>query len=159
MADGRGRILDSGCSVPTTHDQPLTPNPYTAAMQIIGHGIDIVETARVAKMLSDHEERFLRRCFTQGERDYVAANPARRAEHLAGRFAAKEAILKVLGTGWSNGISWTEAEVVRQVSGKPTVVLHGRCQEVAKELGITQWQLSISHSGSYATASAIGVGE
>ena len=128
-------------------------------MHIIGHGIDIVETARVAKMLDDHEERFLRRCFTQGEQAYVAANPARRVEHLAGRFAAKEAILKVLGTGWSNGIAWTDAEVVREASGKPTVLLHGRCAEVAAGLGITQWHLSISHTGSYATASAIGVGE
>jgi holo-[acyl-carrier protein] synthase len=127
-------------------------------MQIIGHGIDIVETARVAKMVEDHEERFLRRCFTRGEQAYVAANPMRRADHLAGRFAAKEAILKVLGTGWADGIAWTEAEVVREASGKPTIRLHGRCAEVAAELGITQWHLSISHSGGYATASAIGVG-
>ncbi len=128
-------------------------------MRIIGHGIDIVETARVAKMLEDHEERFLRRCFTQGERDYVAANPARRAEHLAGRFAAKEAVFKVLGTGWSNGIAWTDAEVVREPSGKPTIQLHGRCAEIARELGIAHWHLSISHSGGYATASAIGEGD
>ena len=127
-------------------------------MQIIGHGIDIVETARVAQMVEQHGDRFLKRCFTQGERDYVAANPMRMAEHLAGRFAAKEAILKVLGTGWSQGIAWTEAEVVREASGKPTVKLHGRCAEVARELGIAQWHLSISHSGAYATASAIGVG-
>ena len=128
-------------------------------MHIIGHGIDIVETARVAKMLVDHEERFLRRCFTQGERDYVATNPARRAEHLAGRFAAKEAIFKVLGTGWAKGIAWTDAEVVRLKSGRPTVKLHGRCAEIALELGIVHWHLSISHSGAYATASAIGEGE
>ncbi len=127
-------------------------------MQIIGHGIDIVETARVAKMLEDHGERFLRRCFTEDEQAYAADNPARRAEHLAGRFAAKEAVLKVLGTGWSNGIAWTDAEVVREVSGRPTVVLHGRCSELAGELGITGWHLSLSHTGAYATASAIGVG-
>jgi holo-[acyl-carrier protein] synthase len=127
-------------------------------MQIIGHGIDIVETARVAKMLEDHGERFLRRCFTEGEQAYCAGNPARQAEHLAGRFAAKEAILKVLGTGWSGGIAWTDAEVVREASGKPRVVLHGRCAQVAGELGITGWHLSISHTGAYATASAIGVG-
>ena len=127
-------------------------------MHIIGHGIDIVETARVAQMLEQHGERFLKRCFTKGERDYVAANRVRMAEHLAGRFAAKEAILKVLGTGWSQGIAWTEAEVMREASGKPTVKLYGRCAEVAGELGITAWHLSISHSGGYATASAIGVG-
>lgn len=127
-------------------------------MDMIGHGIDIVETARVAKMLEDHNERFLKRCFTDGEQAYCASNPARQAEHLAGRFAAKEAILKVLGTGWSNGIAWTDAEVVREASGKPTVRLHGRCAEVAAELGIASWHLSISHTGSYATASAIGLG-
>lgn len=127
-------------------------------MQIIGHGIDIVETTRVAKMVHDHGDRFLKRCFTQGELDYVAANPMRQAEHLAGRFAAKEAIMKVLGTGWSQGIAWTEAEVVREDSGRPTVKLHGRCAQVADELGIMYWHLSISHSGAYATASAIGMG-
>ena len=132
---------------------------HNQGMIIIGHGIDIVETARVAKMVEDHKERFLRRCFTQGEQAYAAANPMRQAEHLAGRFAAKEAILKVLGTGWANGIAWTEAEVVREPSGKPTIQLHGRCAEVAAEQGIVQWHLSISHSGSYATASAIGLGE
>lgn len=68
-------------------------------MHIIGHGIDIVETARVAKMLKDHGERFLRRCFTEGEQAYAAANPARRVEHLAGRFAAKVSVLKLVGTG------------------------------------------------------------
>jgi len=127
-------------------------------MHMLGHGIDIVETARVAKMLEDHDERFLKRCFTEGEQAYCASNPVRQAEHYAGRFAAKEAILKVLGTGWSNGIAWTDAEVVREVSGKPTVRLHGRCAEVAADLGITDWHLSISHSGNYATASAIGLG-
>ena len=125
-------------------------------MPIIGHGIDIVETARIAKMIQSHGDRFLQRCFTQGERDYVAANPARQAEHLAGRFAAKEAILKVLGTGWSYGIAWTEAEVVREPSGRPVVQLHGKCAQVAKERGITHWHLSISHCQTYATASAIG---
>ncbi len=127
-------------------------------MHMIGHGIDIVETARVAKMLEDHDERFLKRCFTEGEQSYCASNPARQAEHYAGRFAAKEAILKVLGTGWSNGIAWTEAEVVREPSGRPSVRLHGRCAQVAADLGITGWHLSISHTGSYATASAIGLG-
>ncbi|GAB4109273.1 MAG: hypothetical protein Kow00105_17880 [Phycisphaeraceae bacterium] len=129
-----------------------------SAMQIIGHGIDMVETARVARMIEEHGERFLRRCFTEGEQAYCAANPARYAEHLAGRFAAKEAILKVLGTGWSDGIAWTEAEVVRLPSGMPVVKLHGRCAEVADRLGITQWLLSITHTGAYAMASAIGIG-
>jgi len=127
-------------------------------MRIIGHGIDIVETARVARMIDEHGDRFLQRCFTEGERDY-ATDRRRYLEHLAGRFAAKEAILKVLGTGWRGGIAWTDAEVVREVSGKPTVRLHGKCDQVAAELGIVEWWLSISHIHSHATASAIGVAE
>jgi holo-[acyl-carrier protein] synthase len=128
-------------------------------MRIIGHGIDIVDTARIARMLEDHSDRFLRRCFTAEEQAYANANPSRQLEHLAGRFAAKEAILKVLGTGWSGGISWTDAEILREASGKPFVKLTGRCQEIAQELGITQWWISISHISTHAMASAIGVGE
>lgn len=127
-------------------------------MRIIGHGVDLVEKNRIEHMIAEHGERFLQRCFTTGERDYADANTRRRMEHLAGRFAAKEAILKVLGTGWSGGIAWTDAEVVREPSGRPTVVLHGKCAEVAAELGITEWWLSISHIQTHAVASAIGVG-
>ena len=126
-------------------------------MRIIGHGIDMVETARISRMLDEHGENFLRRCFTDAERSY-AADKRRAIEHLAGRFAAKEAILKVLGTGWSGGIAWTDAEVVREPSGRPRVVLHGRCREVADGLGITEWWLSISHIDTHAIASAIAVG-
>ena len=127
-------------------------------MQIIGHGVDLVQTARIQHMVDEHGERFLRRCFTEDERAYADANLKRRMEHLAGRFAAKEAILKVLGTGWSGGIAWTDAEVVREPSGRPTVRLHGRCAEVAAALGIDQWWVSISHIETHAVASAIGVG-
>lgn len=126
-------------------------------MQIIGHGVDIVEKARIQRMLEQHGERFLSRCFTDAERAYSDGNARRRMEHLAGRFAAKEAILKVLGTGWSGGIAWTDAEVVREPSGRPTVALHGKCAQVADGLGIDQWWLSISHIETHAVASAIGV--
>lgn len=126
-------------------------------MHIVGHGIDIVETARIARMIEHHADRFLQRCFTADELDY-SQGKREYAQHLAGRFAAKEAILKVLGTGWSQGIAWTDAEVVREASGRPTVRLHGRCEAVAAELGITQWWISISHIATHATASAIAVG-
>lgn len=126
-------------------------------MPILGHGIDLIEVARVERMLADHEARFLSRCFTAGEQNYCAANPARRAEHLAGRFAAKEAVLKVLGTGWSGGIAWTDVEVVREPSGKPVVRLHGKAAAVAAKLGVGPILLSISHTGTHATASAIGL--
>ena len=76
-------------------------------MNIKGHGVDIVETARIRRMLGDHPERFLKRVFTADERAYAESRPKRTDEHLAGRFASKEAVLKVLGTGWSGGIAWT----------------------------------------------------
>jgi holo-[acyl-carrier protein] synthase len=130
---------------------------YTADMRIIGHGIDLVETARIARLLEAHGERFLSRCFTVAEAAY-AGDRRRGVEHLAGRFAAKEAIFKVLGTGWSGGVAWHEAEVVRQPGGAPAVVLHGRTAEVAAKLGITQWLISITHTQTHAMASAIGAG-
>ena len=128
-------------------------------MRIVGHGVDIVDTQRIARMLEQHRERFLGRCYTEAELAYCRANRSRELEHLAGRFAAKEAILKVLGTGWSGGIAWTDAEVVREPSGRPTVALHGRCAEVAAELGVTRWWLSISHIPTHSVASAIGVAD
>ena len=124
-------------------------------MQIIGHGIDLVETDRIAQMLDEHSDRFLARCFTAAEQAYVAQNRRRWVEHLAGRFAAKEAILKALGTGWRDGIAWTDAEILRLESGQPKVALHGVCDKLAHEMGITHWQISISHTRSYAMASAI----
>ena len=126
-------------------------------MRILGHGVDMVETARIARMIDDHGEHFLARCFTESERGY-AADKKRMIEHFAGRFAAKEAILKVLGTGWRDGIAWTDAEVVREPSGRPIVRLHGKCREVAEQLGIDEWWISISHIETHAIASAIGVG-
>lgn len=127
-------------------------------MQIIGHGIDLVDTQRIAHMLEQHGERFLARCFTAGEQRYVAANANRRCEHLSGRFAAKEAVLKVLGTGLSRGIAWTDVEVVREPSGKPRVELHGRAAQTAADLGVTRWHLSITHVRGFAMASAIATG-
>jgi holo-[acyl-carrier protein] synthase len=126
-------------------------------MRIIGHGIDVIETQRLARLLEEHGERFLARCYTEQERNY-AQNRRRQIEHLAGRFAAKEAIFKALGTGWSGGIAWTDAEVLRLNTGQPTVALHGVCKQVAQEMGITRWWLSISHTEALATASVIAEG-
>lgn len=126
-------------------------------MPILGHGIDIVETARIRKLVDEHGERFLDRVFTVAEQAYSARSPKRYYEHLAGRFAAKEAVLKVLGTGWRGGIAWTDIEVVKELSGQPKIVLTGECQRIAAELGITRWHVSISHIETHATASAIGM--
>lgn len=126
-------------------------------MPIVGHGIDIVETARIRALVDNHGQHFLDRVFTPDEQRYCAKNPKRYFEHLAGRFAAKEAVLKVLGTGWRGGIAWTDVEVVRQSSGLPTITLTGECERIAREQGIARWHVSISHIETHATASAIGL--
>jgi holo-[acyl-carrier protein] synthase len=126
-------------------------------MLILGHGIDIVETSRIKRLVEEHGQRFLDRCFTPEEQRYCALNEKRYFEHLAGRFAAKEAVLKVLGTGWRGGIAWTDVEVVREASGQPRIGLSGECERIANELGISRWHVSISHIETHATASAIGM--
>ena len=78
-------------------------------------------------------------------------------EHLAGRFAAKEAVLKVLGTGWRGAIAWTDIEILNETSGKPAVSLSGESQRIAATLAINRWMISISHIETHATASAIGI--
>ena len=129
-------------------------------MRLIGHGIDIVEVSRIAEMAGEHAERFLERIYTPAERAYCdEGRGGRREERLAVRFAAKEAVLKALGTGWRSGIAWTDVEVVLLPSGQPTIRVHGRAAEMAAGLGITSWNLSLSHTSQYAVASAIGVGE
>ena len=128
-------------------------------MHMLAHGIDIVDIERLGQVLENHQQHFLDRVFTAEEQRYCFANPKRCHEHLAGRFAAKEAILKAIGTGWSRGIAWTEAEVVRTPSGRPTVRLTGRALEEAAAAGICEWHLSISHIKTHAIASAIAVGK
>jgi holo-[acyl-carrier protein] synthase len=128
-------------------------------MSIIGHGIDIVETQRIRQLVDEHGQRFLDRCFTPAEQQYCSASAKRHFEHLAGRFAAKEAVLKVLGTGWRGGIAWTDIEILPEPSGQPRITLSGECLRIAANLGISQWHISISHIETHATASAIGVRE
>ena len=123
---------------------------------VIGIGTDIIECERIGGMLQKHGDEFLRRVFTQREIDYCTDR--KMAElHYAGRWAAKEAVLKVLGTGWAKGIQWTDVEVVNLASGAPSIVLLNRALEIAEELGIQQVQVSISHCKAYATAFAIGL--
>src|ERR1700677_3347086 len=104
-------------------------------MSIIGHGIDLVETARIRRLHDEHGKHFLDRVFTPAEQEYCAANPKRYFEHLSGRFAAKEAVLKVLGTGWRGGISWTDIEICPEPSGQPKVKLTGECLRIATMQG------------------------
>ena len=124
-------------------------------MSIIGHGIDLAEVPRISRMRAEHGDRFLERCFTVAERAYCLSH--RDADvHFAGRFAAKEAILKVLGTGLRGQMACVDMEVLNDAVGKPEVRLSGECGRVAAELGIERWHLSITHTAGLAMASAIG---
>lgn len=125
-------------------------------MSILRHGIDLVSVARIARMLADHGERFMERCFTSDERAYCTG--PRAAEHLAARFAAKEAVLKAIGTGWSGGIAWTDIEITRSGTGRPGVALFGEARRHAAAQGLHEWELSLSHAGGFAMASVIARG-
>jgi len=125
-------------------------------MSIIGHGVDLVETARISQMCERHGDRFLLRVFTDAERRYAQASK-RCDEHLAARFAAKEAVLKALGTGWRSGISWRDVEVGREASGRPYVTLSGGAMDAADALGVSEVQVSLTHTDSHAMASAIAI--
>ncbi len=119
-------------------------------MQDISVGVDIIEISRVAATVDRFGDRFLRRIYTATEIAYCRG----RAPQLAARFAAKEAVMKALGTG-THGVGWQEVEVTRQRTGEPGIKLHGRAAERAKKLGIDRLALSISHSRDYAVASVV----
>jgi holo-[acyl-carrier protein] synthase len=121
---------------------------------IVGLGIDIAEIDRIEAAIVRHGERFLQRVFTATEIAYCESH-RNRAERYAGRFAAKEAAMKALGTGWRNGVRWVDIEVVREASGKPTLRLTGQAAEFASQLGARNITLSITHSGNMALAEVI----
>ena len=127
-------------------------------MNIIGIGTDIVECLRIANMIERHGELFIQRVFTQHEIDYCSARKAL-TQHYAGRWAAKEAVLKTLGTGWIRGITWRDVEVRNHPSGRPIIMLAGGARDVCERLRISEMMISISHCRNYATATAIAVGE
>ena len=127
-------------------------------MQIIGVGTDIIECLRIAQMIDRHGELFIRRVYTDHEIAYCSTKKAA-TQHYAGRWAAKEAVLKALGTGWVRGISWRDVEVRNKPGGAPTVALRGGAKEVLERSGITHMHISISHCRSHAIAYAIAEGE
>ncbi|WP_417731088.1 holo-ACP synthase [Rosistilla oblonga] len=126
-------------------------------MNVLGIGTDIVECERIEKMIQKHGELFLNRVYTSGEIQYCSERKAA-TEHYAGRWAAKEAVLKALGTGWSRGIRWTDIEVLNEPGGKPRIALAGEARKLCEELRLNEVQISISHCRSHATAFAIAVG-
>ncbi len=115
-------------------------------------GVDLIEIARVERMLTHYGDRFLERVFTPAEILYCRARPA----ELAARFAAKEAVAKALGVGVRmiarDGINWQDAEIIGDARGKPLIRLYGRAAERAEQLGLTEWAVSLSHTREHAIA-------
>lgn len=121
---------------------------------IVGLGVDIAEVDRIEAAITRHGEHFLRRVFTPGEISYCESHK-NRFERYAGRFAAKEAAMKALGTGWRRGVRWVDIEIVRQPGGRPAVELSGAAREHADRLGVTRISLSITHTNHTALAQVI----
>jgi holo-[acyl-carrier protein] synthase len=121
---------------------------------IVGLGIDITEIDRIEAAIARHGRPFLERVYTPSEIAYCERH-RHRAERFAGRFAAKEAAMKALGTGWRCGVRWVDIEVVREPSGKPTLKLSGASREIADRLGVKSIALTITHSGNTALAQVI----
>ena len=121
---------------------------------IVGTGIDITEVARIREAIQRHGERFLQRIFTEGEIQYCESK-VNRVERYAARFAAKEAGMKAIGTGWKHGVRWRDIEVARKPGGRPTLLLHGKAAEFAAKLGATNVVLSLTHTAEQAMAQVI----
>ena len=121
---------------------------------IVGTGIDIAEVPRIRQSIERFGDRFLQRIFTAGEIRYCDSK-MNRYERYAARFAAKEAAMKALGTGWNLGVRWRDCEVVRMPGGRPTIAFHGKAGEFAAKLGMKNTALSITHTAEQAIAQVI----
>jgi len=127
-------------------------------MKIVAHGIDLVDCPRIEEMIKRHGERFVNRVFTATEQAYAEANK-NSIEKLSGRFAAKEAILKLIGTGWRGKIAWTDIEVINNSTGQPEITLSGEVKKLADKLGIKHISVSITHTANFAIASAVALAQ
>ena len=126
-------------------------------MNVVGIGTDIIECHRIAEMIEKHSDVFIDRVFTPGEVEYCGQRRSF-VQHYAGRWAAKEAILKAMGTGWSKGIKWRDLEIQTLPGGQPVVQLGGVAKEICESKGISKMLISISHTQGYATAFATAIG-
>ena len=149
----------AGCSeleLEILQSQPAAPGSaldYHLSM-ILGTGVDIAEVPRIRESIERYGERFLSRIFTEGEIRYCESK-ASRFESYAARFAAKEAGMKALGTGWSRGVRWRDIEVVRPKGQRPTLQLHGQAAAIAAQLGSKNIALSLTHTAEQALAHVI----
>ena len=126
-------------------------------MNIVGHGVDLVDITEMQRWIEDPRDPLIQRCFIQEELDEIGNGPDR-VERLAGRFAAKEAVLKALGTGFGAGVAFSDVIIHRTAGAPPEVLLTGGAAKAAANLGVVEWRLSISHAGAMAMASVIAVG-
>lgn len=123
---------------------------------VVAHGVDLVELEDMRRLVETPLDSQLRRTFTQGELD-TCGEGRLRLERLAGRLATKEAVMKALRLGFGDGVGFPDIETVNLDSGAPTVVLHNRVAQAAKEAGVDRWLVSTSHTDKLAFASVIGL--
>ncbi len=121
---------------------------------ILGTGVDLAEVNRIRLAIERYGSRFTDRIYTRGEIDYVERK-ANRFERYAGRFAAKEAGMKAIGTGWKHGVRWQDFEVANLPTGRPTLRLHGVAAAIAERMGVKSVQLSITHTAELGMAHVI----
>jgi holo-[acyl-carrier protein] synthase len=128
---------------------------------VVSVGVDIVEVERVRKALEDPRigRRFRKRIFVANEIAYCETKRRASYESYAARFAAKEAVMKALGTGWGTNARWLDIEVARARSGKPDIILHDKTAELARKLRIRRWCLSITHTSQHAMAYVVAQDE
>jgi holo-[acyl-carrier protein] synthase len=124
---------------------------------VLGIGTDITECLRIARMIERHAELFIARVYTPREIQYCQSRK-QSTEHFTGRWAAKEAVLKALGTGWRRGIAWRDIEVLNLPDGRPVVHVHGGVKKLVEQLGVTSLQVTISHCRTHAIAMAVAMG-
>jgi holo-[acyl-carrier protein] synthase len=132
---------------------PASPLRYPDNV-IVGSGVDLCEVPRIENAIARHGQRFIERIFTEREIAY-AESKANRYERYAARFAAKEAGMKALGTGWRGGIRWRDFEVANLSSGRPTLRFYGKAAEIAEKLGVRGVALSLTHTAAQALAMVI----
>ena len=118
-------------------------------------GVDIIEIDRIKNSIEKYNETFLKKVFTENEINYCESHKAAKYQHYAARFASKEAVAKMLGTGFTKGIELCDIEIINEVSGKPEVKLHGKAKEIFEEK-YDKMDISISHSKEYAISMVIG---
>ena len=121
---------------------------------ILGTGVDLAEVRRIRASIERYGEKFVRRIYTPGEIAYVERK-ANKYERYAARFAAKEAGMKAIGTGWTSGVTWQDFEVANQPSGRPALRLHGKAAEIAARLGVSTISLSLTHTAELGMAHVI----